>query len=260
MSEEYYILIDNQQTGPYTLQQVGAMLAAGTVSAASLYSTQGAEWQPLSTLGLQPPAVPPPVPSVQPPPYAPGAPGIEPVATQTSGLAIWSLVLGVLSFVLSIFTAIPAVICGHLSLGRIRQSRGALTGRGMAIAGLIIGYFFCLSPILAIPAFVSVRTRALEAKSANQERQIGIECITYASDNNGKFPPSLDALVPAYLKDHSLFASPLNPTEPDGYAYTPGLKDSDSPDTVLLEDKFASLKHVRIVLYVNCVTRIIRIP
>ena len=55
-------------------------------------------------------------------------------------LAIWSFVLALLSlFCCGGLTAIPAVICGHLALSRIgKPARKA--GRGLAIAGLIIGY------------------------------------------------------------------------------------------------------------------------
>jgi len=37
-------------------------------------------------------------------------------------------------------TAIPGVIFGHIALKQIRESGGAQTGRGLAIAGLVTGY------------------------------------------------------------------------------------------------------------------------
>ena len=49
------------------------------------------------------------------------------------------MVLGLLGFCGGI-TSLPAVICSHLSLRAIRRSGGELTGRGMAIAGLVLGY------------------------------------------------------------------------------------------------------------------------
>jgi len=57
---------------------------------------------------------------------------------ETSGKAIFSLVCGVLFFVL--LFSIPAVIFGHLALYDIRRSRGRLKGRGLAITGIILGY------------------------------------------------------------------------------------------------------------------------
>jgi hypothetical protein len=57
---------------------------------------------------------------------------------ETSGKAIFSLVSGVLALIPPI--SLVAVIFGHLSLSDIRKSAGRLTGRGPAIAGLILGY------------------------------------------------------------------------------------------------------------------------
>ncbi|MCX6902549.1 MAG: DUF4190 domain-containing protein [Verrucomicrobia bacterium] len=61
-----------------------------------------------------------------------------------SALAIWSFVLGLLGLVLcplAPLLGLPGVICGHMGLSRIGKSGGALTGKGLAIAGLITGYF-----------------------------------------------------------------------------------------------------------------------
>ena len=60
---------------------------------------------------------------------------------KTSALAVWSLVLGVLSLMcFSILAAIPGVICGHKAISRIGKSGGGLSGKGLAIAGLVTGY------------------------------------------------------------------------------------------------------------------------
>jgi hypothetical protein len=93
----------------------------------------------------------------------------------------------------------------------------------------------------------------LEAKSVANARQICLVCRQYARNNGGVFPPTLDALFPKYLTDRSVLASPLNPSEPVGYTYTfPGPGKTDSPDTIVLEDKFApSLAHIRLVVYAN---------
>ena len=74
----------------------------------------------------------------------------QPVSTasaqRTPLIAIWALVLAILSLVfifsfpLSLPLAIAAVVCGHLARSRIRQSSGALRGMGLALAGLMVGY------------------------------------------------------------------------------------------------------------------------
>jgi dienelactone hydrolase len=59
----------------------------------------------------------------------------------SSGAAITSLVLGILSVAVCLLPLGPiAVVFGHVGLSKIAKSRGQLTGRGMAIAGLVTGY------------------------------------------------------------------------------------------------------------------------
>jgi hypothetical protein len=70
---------------------------------------------------------------------------------KSSGLAIASLVLGILSIcAASVLTGIPAVICGHIALNRINQSNGTIGGKGMAIAGLILGYLSIAGAVVGI--------------------------------------------------------------------------------------------------------------
>ncbi|MCL6431193.1 MAG: DUF4190 domain-containing protein [Anaerolineae bacterium] len=64
-----------------------------------------------------------------------------PAAPQTSALAVVSLVSGIVAwFLLPVLGAIAAVITGHLAKREIRESQGALTGDGLATAGLVLGY------------------------------------------------------------------------------------------------------------------------
>src|SRR5262245_59066222 len=59
--------------------------------------------------------------------------------TQTSGKAIASFILGLCSFVLCLITGIPAIILGILGLGDINNPKKNLSGRGLAIAGIVMG-------------------------------------------------------------------------------------------------------------------------
>ncbi len=112
---------------------------------------------------------------------------------KNSALAIWSLVLGVLSLVcLSILSAVPAVICGHLAYSRIRRSGGALTGDGLAIAGLVTGYIgiaFALFLIpmmaaIAIPNFVKARDTAQRNACISNLRQLDAAKQQWALEYN----------------------------------------------------------------------------
>jgi hypothetical protein len=78
-------------------------------------------------------------------------------ARVTAPPAIWSLILAVLSFTCGwLFTAIPAVICGHIARSKIRKSGGALGGKGIATTGLILGYIGLALGIMGIPLLVSM--------------------------------------------------------------------------------------------------------
>ena len=80
----------------------------------------------------------------------------QPVA-RTSPVAIWTLVLAILSFTCGwLFTAIPAVICGHIARSKIRKSCGALRGKGIATAGLLLGYVAVILGVIGIPLLVSM--------------------------------------------------------------------------------------------------------
>ena len=62
-------------------------------------------------------------------------------ASKTSALSICSLVFGVLGiFGGSILTGVPALILGHTARFKIKRSGGSLSGGGLAIAGIIMGY------------------------------------------------------------------------------------------------------------------------
>jgi hypothetical protein len=67
-------------------------------------------------------------------PAYPGATG-----TQTSGLAIASLVTG-LFFWCWVVPGIVSIVLGHLALESIENSGGAKRGRGMAVAGIVLGW------------------------------------------------------------------------------------------------------------------------
>lgn len=82
-------------------------------------------------------------------PYAPGypAPGYA-AARPSSGLALASMICGIAGIVIVPFSfwifvpllvPIAAIVLGHMALAQLKQ-RPDLGGKGMAIAGLVMGY------------------------------------------------------------------------------------------------------------------------
>jgi hypothetical protein len=65
-----------------------------------------------------------------------------------NGLAIASLVLGII-WVYWI-GSILAIVFGHIALRQIKESDGTQTGRGMAIAGVVLGYIGLVTILLLI--------------------------------------------------------------------------------------------------------------
>ena len=152
--------------GPFSLEEVNRQLAAGTLSLSDQAWYEGAAgWAPLSTVpgvsgsgtSVSPrpaDATTPTAPAVTAP--TAGGPVVASVSSsRTEPLAIWSLVLslvGLLSFCCGPAFGIGGVVCGHLALSKIK-AKPELEGRGLALAGLIIGYFAALSWLLYLIFF-----------------------------------------------------------------------------------------------------------
>ena len=103
-------------------------------------------------------------------------PAIPQTVSRTPAVAIWSLILAVLSFTCGwLFTAIPAVICGHIARSKIRKSGGTIGGRGIATAGLILGYIALVLGIMGIPLLVSMigSDRERLHRLATERKEVG---------------------------------------------------------------------------------------
>jgi hypothetical protein len=82
----------------------------------------------------------------QPPVQYVGQPPVHYVQSSTNGLAVTSMVLGIVGLLSFGFVSIGAIITGHLALAGQKAKDGF--GRGQAIAGLIMGYLPVLGWLL----------------------------------------------------------------------------------------------------------------
>ena len=182
---EWFYGKEGQQFGPIDEATLSARIAAGEIGPQDLVWKEGMDsWKPLQEIrhlapsgnhpqsqdpeGLTPElsqsSYAPPaeikapalddsfVDEVPQSPYSPPVEGVEgasytpgPSLPVTNGLAIASMICGILSLVFfcfcgGLFLGIPAVICGHLSLNQLNDPGNSQQGRGMAVAGLICGY------------------------------------------------------------------------------------------------------------------------
>jgi acyl carrier protein len=73
-----------------------------------------------------------------------------------SGLAITSLISGILSWIIvPVLGSIVAIVTGHLARGEIHRAERRLGGLGMATAGLILGYASLLVFVLVLAVIVT---------------------------------------------------------------------------------------------------------
>ena len=121
---------------------------------------------------------------------------------RTSAHAIWSLVLGILSFLcFGLFAGIPAVICGHVARSNIRKSQGALAGGGMALAGLILGYIGIVVTTLgvvaaiAVPNYIAYKDKAFCSRVESAANNTVAAISQYYADPNNTGLPSIDELA-----------------------------------------------------------------
>jgi type IV pilus assembly protein PilA len=111
-------------------------------------------------------------------PSMPAAPGIRIPPKKTSGLAIASLVLGILGFITGI-TGLIALVLGILALRGINKSSGEVKGKGLAISGIILGIVSSLLiAFITIPNFLRFQA---EAKQSEAKRNLGAIYIAETS-------------------------------------------------------------------------------
>ncbi len=173
-----------------------------------------------------------------PPPIAGSGQAAQNPQSPIAGIAIASLVLGILSLTcMSIVAGIPALICGAIALGRIRAARGTLSGQGLAIAGVVTGGLSILMiPILAallLPALTNAREKARQAQCLWNEKQIACVYRLYKQDHDGKAPQTWTDLRPYGVTDAILHCPSARDRSACSYRLIPG---TNSSDVIVRED------------------------
>lgn len=91
----------------------------------------------------------------------------------TSPAAIISLIAGIASwFIAPLLGAIIAIVSGHIARREIRASNGSLTGDGLAVAGLVLGYGNLIVGALTICLVIALFTMGIS---------IPLLCIPFAN-------------------------------------------------------------------------------
>ena len=145
--------------------------------------------------------------------------------TKTSVAAVWSMVLGVLSFgaylnpavsipaniwdaCLSLVVSILAIICGRISKSNIRKSNGTLSGKKIATAGLNLGYIniiimcVCVFIIGAFsPKLLNNPKVARIAAATADVKSIQLQADSYQLDKGKPISSLQDLVATGYLKE-----------------------------------------------------------
>lgn len=184
---------------------------------------------------MNPPPLPPPLPPVEAP-----APPPLPAPAKLSALAVVSLVLGVLGC--TGLGAFAGLICGIVALVRINRSGGRLTGRGLAIAGLVVSALMVpVSAGMMLPAFAKAKSKAQSIASVNNLKQLGLAARIYSTDHADTFPSAerwTETLRPFLgANADEVLRRPANAGAACGYGYNravAGKKEAEvDPETVL---------------------------
>lgn len=169
---------------------------------------------------------------------------IRNTGAQTSGLAIASLVLGLLSFCTFFTTGIVAIVLGIISLVKMNKSGGRLKGTGFAIAGIAVpavSAVFIVPLMLGImmPALVRTQQIAYRMVCGTNLSALGKYMLLYAGDYDEQYPtPSkwCDLLEEYAEIDRETFRCKGAPEGPCNYAMNINVEKlgkSCPPDMVL---------------------------
>ncbi|MCX6377106.1 MAG: DUF4190 domain-containing protein, partial [Armatimonadetes bacterium] len=139
-----------------------------------------------------------------PPPMAQVA--SEPPPPRTSGLAVASLVLGIL-----VVTALPGLILGIIALVQIGRNPQRLKGRGLALAGTIVSAVMILPAIIGMlaaimfPAFARAKDAAMQTSCLNNVKQLSVAVQMYEQDWDNSYPlaGNWNEAIGKYLSPHA---------------------------------------------------------
>jgi prepilin-type processing-associated H-X9-DG protein len=231
---------DQKEYGPVTVDQLRQWIVESRINAQTRVQALGGDWKPLADFPEFQDLL-----GISPPPLSPAPLTAQAPKPKTSGLAVASLILGILGLFTCGTTALVGLILGIIAMVRIRNSGGRTGGSGLALAGTIVSAVFVLMlPLLAamlLPAFVSAKTKAQSIACVNNVKQLALAIRIYSTDNKDQFPPAVtwcDAIQSTVGSDKVFRCPGANSTERCHYAFNAKLSGMDvnkvAPETVLI--------------------------
>ena len=143
---------DGQKYGPVSAEQLRQWIAEGRVNAQTRAQAEGsADWKPIADFPELSTA---PIDSLPPLATSTSAPTVP----KTNGMAITGLVMGILTWTFGLCCggpvfAVLGIIFSAVGISQINKSTGKSTGKGMAVAGLILSIVGLLVTVLILILF-----------------------------------------------------------------------------------------------------------
>jgi prepilin-type processing-associated H-X9-DG protein len=177
-----------------------------------------------------------------------------PPQQQSNGMAIASLIFGIMGMFIPLIPSVIGIILGAIGLNRTKDPR--VGGKGLAIAGIAVSCATivlggCMMSIL-LPSLNRARETANRVKCASNMRQIGQALLLYANDNRGVYPADFVPLLLTQDITSQVFICPSTngtPASPGGtpqqqaaallpqhctYVYLPGHNNAAGADVVIV--------------------------
>ncbi|MGB7158458.1 MAG: DUF4190 domain-containing protein [Tepidisphaeraceae bacterium] len=119
---------------------------------------------------------------------------------KSNPLAIASLICGCLLCV-PFLPGIAAIVTGAIGMRKTKDP--AVTGKGLAIAGLVLGVlnvlgwaaYVGLIVAITVPSLGRARETANRVKCASNMKQLGLAILLYANENRGAYPETIEQLL-----------------------------------------------------------------
>jgi len=165
----------------------------------------------------------------------PMTPVYEASPPKTSGLAIASLVVGIISFLTCGVTSIIGLVMGIIALAQINRNKESKAGLGLAIAGVVtsgvaMGLILPMMAAVMFPVFAKAREAARTTACLSNVKQLGLAMQMYASENDDHLPPSAswtEAASPYIKSARGLWRCPSAHTQEPCYAMNWKLNKAD---------------------------------
>ncbi|HPQ69222.1 MAG TPA: DUF4190 domain-containing protein [bacterium] len=246
----YTVRIGERDYPVNDLPTLQAMMQAGRVNAATwVYDHAAGNWRAAGEiLAATPPVGPPSAAPITP---MPGGPSISPTAfapgvqKTTPTMAVLSLIFSIVGVFTCIVLGIVGLILGYKARRQIDDNPQLFQGRGLAIAGIIIGwaqiamlpFIFGIMAAIAIPNFMSLRTQAYNASAASAGRyatnaqELEYQNTISPDTGKGKYTGNLEALLvwDRALTDDPQVTFTFGPCTTEGFTFTTTHARGDQP-------------------------------